>query len=987
LSDFVHNTHEFNFSDMKTPNFPPCASLVPSRFIRRTGRRHRTLKSSLPLALFLPCLALTVSSASAQAIGYSADFEAPAYTPGSIHGQQGWSVDQGQAEILSKQGFEQSAGLVLRPVLPFSQARLSLEGNRAGAVISFLDLRILPIASETADKAELLDINSARIGLFREGRSNLAAVWVFDGDGKGGGGWLETSQRVEVDPESGVTRSWLRLTVREDIRRQTWDLWLDGAWLAAGLGFQEPRSPEAATCILMGDRKEPVALDNLRISPVNPLAADQDSDGLSDELEKQLGFDASRDDRDEDADGDGIPNLDQAVKSPAAAAHEPLTAARRVVALPEWSLMPGVYSAPVRLSLGSPTAGAALRYTLDGSDPRVAGPGVKEFSSALELSATTVVKAAAVSAEGRWSGVATGAWVFPNVVWQQQRPEGWPLGFEDTGRDQTILKLPVPYKMEFAPGSDPALAKQALESAFSRAPIVVLMADPEALMGNKEGLYSKASRSAGRHLEGVSVQITGQNGTETSTAGLSLSGNSSRFHDVTLKHSLRLKFEDGRPAGSLLPGKDNQVLLRHPTHDTWTVAGRWSGLRASARYFADGMADQWLAARGHPHLERRWVHVFLNQVYWGLYEAIEQQGPSSTGGTLLEGSPSAVTLPIYGSDAAWRKLLADALVLASRVRGGKEGTQAWQDVAERLDAPNLVDYIALNLWLGNKDWPSHNYLISQPDGRFRFLSWDAEWVMPVAELKTQPPLASVFQAADGPAALFSLLCQAPAFRQLIRERLAAGQGFNDEAFSRMVDTAAAGLRPLLPAEAARWGTASEPAADFMARWEGNVSWIRQQWVPGRAAMVRDQLEKHLQGIEANTAAAALRAASQGPATAVVSSVPVPFIAEIPDKPADRDEDGMSDTWELIHGFNPDDPADAAIDSDGDGLSNLQEYHRDRDPRVKDAPLSKAAALTTGAFNRMEKPVIRRGKIVDRAQVEQLRLATPGLLPVEVPGSK
>lgn len=40
---------------------------------------------------------------------------------------------------------------------------------------------------------------------------------------------------------------------------------------------------------------------------------------------------------------------------------------------------------------------------------------------------------------------------------------------------------------------------------------------------------------------------------------------------------------------------------------------------------------------------------------------------------------------------------------------------------------------------------------------------------------------------------------------------------------------------------------------------------------------------------------------------------------------DGDNDGMPDQWELVYGLDPDDPEDAQIDSDGDGLTNLEEY--------------------------------------------------------------
>ncbi|WP_432460641.1 MULTISPECIES: thrombospondin type 3 repeat-containing protein [unclassified Agarivorans] len=46
---------------------------------------------------------------------------------------------------------------------------------------------------------------------------------------------------------------------------------------------------------------------------------------------------------------------------------------------------------------------------------------------------------------------------------------------------------------------------------------------------------------------------------------------------------------------------------------------------------------------------------------------------------------------------------------------------------------------------------------------------------------------------------------------------------------------------------------------------------------------------------------------------------------------DDDGDGMSDEWELANGLDPLDSADAALDSDGDGESNLEEFTKGSDP--------------------------------------------------------
>jgi len=63
--------------------------------------------------------------------------------------------------------------------------------------------------------------------------------------------------------------------------------------------------------------------------------------------------------------------------------------------------------------------------------------------------------------------------------------------------------------------------------------------------------------------------------------------------------------------------------------------------------------------------------------------------------------------------------------------------------------------------------------------------------------------------------------------------------------------------------------------------------------------------------------------------------------------ADRDGDGLEDWWEILHGLDPDDPADAGSDQDGDGVPAWLERRLGTSPLVDD---SETYAKLRGLFD-------------------------------------
>jgi hypothetical protein len=80
--------------------------------------------------------------------------------------------------------------------------------------------------------------------------------------------------------------------------------------------------------------------------------------------------------------------------------------------------------------------------------------------------------------------------------------------------------------------------------------------------------------------------------------------------------------------------------------------------------------------------------------------------------------------------------------------------------------------------------------------------------------------------------------------------------------------------------------------------------------------------------------------------------PTNWVAAIPNlepqgSTQDSDDDGIPDAWEIAYNLDPYNSADASLDSDGDGLTNLQEYRTGTNPRDPNSGLSLNIGFGTG----------------------------------------
>lgn len=856
-------------------------------------------------------------------------FEQPDYGIGNVHGQNGWEVTQGEVRVVSSVSHHGLASLELKPASPFSQAKISVKRREMSGVVSFVDLWILPVASPWAETGELLDIDGARIAFFSNPeKAEEAEFWVFHQTSpEDQGQWIKTGKKATVDAASKRTAGWVRLTMREDFARQVWDLSIDGQSAAANLGFYRSQASQEDGYIIMGDVNHSIFLDDLAFLETNPLGNDPDLDGILSSIEVQIGSNPNLDDRDETLPGRGSV-LELAVADESRQAVFP---AVPVPAAPVISLGSGFLDVPSPVSITAGHPDHKIVYTLDGSDPRKAGI---RFEGAIQVAESVILKAASLGVDGKMSAVNTAAYVFPEQVAAQQRPANWPAILRDWSHyRETEIEAPLP--VAFQPLESEVA--QRLANAVRSCPAVSIVADVEGLFDLSSGLYARSSQPAvlAAKVESMSLEPGAPPVAGEGSAMISISGQSSRYHDTTLKHSFRVRLNPGSSplAESLgLGGQaEKSLLLRHPTQDSWVVGSIWSNGRAQAKYVSDAFTASCLEDLGHPAMKRRFVNVFLNGKYWGAYEAMEQLAPRPDATALLEpgnASNSGKAQAIFGSASAWEQLCAELRKERQRARDGLVASEGgWDACMKRINVDNLIDYVLLNCWAANTDWINRNYLIWEKAGVFSFLSVDAEFVFRSPSLVEFNLFEALNEAVDGPVWAFAALAHHEGFRERVKSRgefLFGGEGPWSIAFMQARwDAAAGGFEPFAALEAARWSWVYDAPPRTMEDWRKSVLEVRDHFIPQRHDVLGQDLEAYLSGARQRQAlwveaAAARRHLLEQERLAEEEYRRQRDAAGIP--AVDRDGDGIPDEWELSHGFDPDNPEDAHALIEGTNLT-------------------------------------------------------------------
>lgn len=401
----------------------------------------------------------------------------------------------------------------------------------------------------------------------------------------------------------------------------------------------------------------------------------------------------------------------------------------------------GFYEAPQEVVLTCPTPGATIRYTTNGSVPSLTNGTV--YAGPIRLSRTTPLRVAAFRSGWRPSRAVTHTYLFLDDVAGQTRAGALAAGFPATWVSQAA-DYGLDPRVVGPNGQDSFGGKytRTFKADLLSLPTMSLVMETDDLFG-PQGIYAHPESRGEAWERPVSLELlptAGEAGFQEN-AGVRIQGGAFRRFDLTLKKSFRIVFRERYGAteldyplfGAGAADHFDNFVLRANSNDAWPYAG------GRAVYVRDAFAMETARELGMVASHAGFVHLYINGFYWGLYNPVERPDAAFSA-TYHGGDPD--TWDALNQDSApdgnyesWHRLLAllsqDVTTPEAyqRVQGNHPDGTRNPEFEDLLDVGNLIDYLILNCYVGNTDWPHRNWWAGRNrdhgDG-FHFYPWDTE---------------------------------------------------------------------------------------------------------------------------------------------------------------------------------------------------------------------------------------------------------------------
>lgn len=450
---------------------------------------------------------------------------------------------------------------------------------------------------------------------------------------------------------------------------------------------------------------------------------------------------------------------------------------------PHASVNSGFFDRAFNLALASATAGAEIRYTLDGSAP---GASNALYTGALSIAGTpqrgaVTVRAAAFKAGLLPSTPITRTYIFPDSVIQQPAnppgfPATWvsPCTFPPPPQALNCVTATADYEM------DPQVLTNTVNNYGPRARAGLLALPTLSIVTHTNLLFSPALgvyvRREPFNQQQVNVEMIYPDGSEgfNLTAGLEVVGGTSPNDQGSFwksrKLNMRLMFR-----GEFGPTKLEHRVFPDSTvdeYDTlivdagsnyyWTYNGTSAtdDQRQRATYTRDQYVADLQNAMGRKGPHGRYVHVYLNGLYWGMH-CLHERPDHSFSASHFGGDKGGYDVIKHRVATVVNGYNTNYTAMHALSRTGLTNNTVYENLQAMLDLPWFIDYMILNFYAGNDDWAHQNWYCSRVPGfGWRYLSWDAEHTFKSLTYNSVTDL----DAGDTPTAMFQLLRTNAEFR-------------------------------------------------------------------------------------------------------------------------------------------------------------------------------------------------------------------------------
>lgn len=530
-----------------------------------------------------------------------------------------------------------------------------------------------------------------------------------------------------------------------------------------------------------------------------------------------------------------------------------------IVAPVKVSLDGALLDHPTHVTISTRTPGARIHYTTDGTVPTETNGELCHGS--IPIRHTTVLKVAAFLPGFAPTEVLTRSFLFPNDV-PAQTGEGFPTFWGFTNGQPVVAD----YRLSRTITENPAYKKD-LIAGLRAIPTISIVAAVSNLFDPTTGIYANPTRSGSAWERMASLEFIpadGRSGFQID-CGVRIQGGWNRRPEECPKHSLRVVFKRQYGAthlefplfGKTAPTRFETLVLRGGCNNTWL---HWSG---AERHRGDYIRDEWLretaGAMGILSARGFFVHLYLNGLYWGVYNLTERPDASLAaavnGGTPTDYDSRNADKILSGDAKTWNAMFA----LANR---GLADDATYRAISELLDLTAFSDYMLINYYGANADWDrSSNWYATRrrnPPGKFQFYVWDGERTL-------EDPSDDTMDFDDdlSPSRLFHKLMENAAYRKLFaaRARLhcSPGGALDPKVASARFTTLSKSISDAIVAESAKWGSYRHDVHQYKTgpyerytrneHWSPEIERLLKEYFPRRTKEFTAQLQKR--GIDLN----------------------------------------------------------------------------------------------------------------------------------------